>query len=169
MAAARGICRAAPLLAALAGGASPAGADDLPGWAAAMSSGSERLALYALERARPAGSEGYRAELARRIGALHPPGAGPMLVDRGASAWPILSYSRNFNGGVPGETIMIGDLEWTIDPDDRARSGVVIGAGAGAAAQFSYAAGSVLTAHAGVSVTTLAGEGISRSDAAASL
>ncbi|MDO5612869.1 MAG: hypothetical protein Q4G14_06445 [Paracoccus sp. (in: a-proteobacteria)] len=160
---------AAAFAAALTAWGGTAAADQLPGWAAAMASGNDRLALYALERARPAGSEMYRANMARRLGALHPDGGGLVLLGRQADVWPILSWSRNFNGGVPGSTIMIGDLEWTIDDADRARSGIVIGGGAGAVARFSYARGSVLTAGVSASVSTLAGEGISRSEAGASL
>lgn len=157
------------MMAVTSGMVAPAMADPLPGWGAAMISGQDRLTLYALERARPAGSEAYRARLARRLGALHPQDGGLVPLDHQVDAWPILSWSRNFNGGVPGSTIMLGDLEWTIDEADRARSGVVIGAGAGAVARFSYATGSVLTAAVGASVSTLAGEGISRSEAGTSL
>ncbi|MDO5632942.1 MAG: hypothetical protein Q4G22_14065 [Paracoccus sp. (in: a-proteobacteria)] len=160
---------AAACAAALAGATAPALADPLPGWAAAMASGSDRLALYALERARPTGSEAYRANLARRLGALHPDGGGIVSLGQQADVWPILSWSRNFNGGVPGATIMIGDLEWTIDEADRARSGIVIGGGAGAVARFSYARGSVVTAGISASVSTLVGEGISRSEVGGSL
>ncbi|MDO5706907.1 MAG: hypothetical protein Q4G49_17790, partial [Paracoccus sp. (in: a-proteobacteria)] len=159
----------AAVMAAIPVAAVPAKADPLPGWGAAMISGQGRLTLYALERARPAGSEGYRADLARRLGALHPQGGGLVPLGHQVDAWPILSWSRNFNGGVPGSTIMIGDLEWTIDEADRARSGIVIGAGAGAVARFSYATGSVLTASVGASVSTLASEGMSRSEAGTSL
>lgn len=158
------IRRIVPSLLAAMTVASPAMADPLPGWAAALASGEDRLAIHALGRARPAGSGVALARFAARQGGAHPPGAGLMLIDRQAQAWPILSWSQNFNGGIPADSIRIGPFDFQIAEADRARSGIVIGAGAGASARFSYATGSVLRVSAQVATSVLAGEGLSRSE-----
>lgn len=146
----------------------PAAAEPvLPGWAAAQISGSERLALYALNRARPDGSAGTLAALAQRQGVGHR--GPPRLLSFGPSAWPVLRYDANFNGGIPGREMVIGGLPFTVAARDRAMSGIVLGAGARIGGRLAYADGSTLDFGAEVQAEALVGKGAHRQSAGVNL
>lgn len=157
----------------MAGGAVHAqdGAGDatLPGWRAALSSGSERLALFSLGRLNEPDAAPLISGLARLAGGAHQPGRGLQPVQRRMSVRPILTYGRNFNGGVPGESITLGGLDFLIDPDDRAKSGVIAGVEISGAASFSYASGSILRLSASATAEALPAHDLWRTSVATTI
>lgn len=143
----------------------PAQAETLPGWAAALASGEERLVAFALSQAQPEGAGPLLARTMARLGGAHDP-AGPALQPLGVTltAWPVVEATRNFNGGIPADTIRIGPFDFEVAPADRARSGIVGGAGAGLSWSASLGTGSVLTLSSRAASVALLGEGLSRSE-----
>lgn len=154
---------AAPILAIVLVLPSVARGQDLPGWLAALGSGSDRLALFALNRANPPGAEPVRMQLAWRTGGLHQ-GRRPQVVARAVSFRPILNYASNFNGGIPGDSIRLAGLEFIVDENSRARSGVVYGATLSGGIAASYRPGSLLRFSASGTAQALAGSKLARAE-----
>lgn len=115
-------------------------------WTSALLSGSQRLGLYTLAQEAPAGSRPYALRLARELGFAQR-GLGLTHLDHGVSLTPTLEFDPNINGGMPGETIMLGPYEFSIDEEWRSRSGYLGGLSASARTSWSYAPKSTL--HAG--------------------
>jgi hypothetical protein len=142
----------------------------LPQWGAALSSGSPRLALYSLVTRRPPGALQTVHALANGQGLTFPASGGtPRRIGGGVSAFPVLGFDRNINGGIPSDTIIIIGLPFTINPDAQAKAGVVAGAGLGANISYAVARGTVLTASAQASRVWSPEHHLGRSDASASL
>ncbi|RNF35744.1 hypothetical protein [Paracoccus methylarcula] len=132
--------------------------EEFPGWYASLISGSDRLALYSAARA---GVEGAIPPLIYRTGGMHR-GAAPRVIARDVDARPILYYATNFNGGIPGAQISLGGLDFTIDDESRAKSGIVAGASVSGGLVASYRRGSLLRLSFGSSAEWLTGEGLRR-------
>lgn len=132
--------------------------DEFPGWYASSISGSDRLALYSAARA---GVEDAIPPLVYRTGGMHR-GSTPRMIGRDIRARPILYYATNFNGGIPGDKINLGDLEFTVDDDSRAKSGFVVGASVSGGIVASYRQGSLLRLSFGSSAEWLTGGGLRR-------
>jgi hypothetical protein len=142
----------------------------LPQWGAALSSGSPRLALYSLVTRRPPGALQTVHALANGQGLTFPASGGPpRRIGGGVSAFPVLGFDRNINGGIPSDTIIIIGLPFTINPDAQANAGVVAGAGLGGSIAFAVARGTVLTATAEASRAWSPEHHLGRSDASASV
>lgn len=92
---------------------------------AAVSAGSPRMKLFALMQARPQGGEELARGLQNSMGLLQERGAS--VISSHLFLSPVLEYDSNINGGTPGETIKIGNFLFTINPDSRAKSGLVAG------------------------------------------
>lgn len=132
--------------------------EEFPGWYASVISGSERLALYSAARA---GVEDSILPYVYRTGGMHR-GATPQVIGRDIRARPVLYYASNFNGGIPGEKINLGGLEFTIDDESRAKSGLVAGVSVSGGIVASYRQGSLLRLAFGSSAEWLTGEGLRR-------
>lgn len=142
-----------------------AAAEEFPGWFAAYISGSDRLALYA------AGQEGVQdviPQLVYRTGGMHK-GPTPQIIARDIGVRPILYYASNFNGGIPGQHIELGGLQFTVDEESRAKNGLVAGASIYGGVIASYRTGSTVQLGVGGSAEWLAGEGQRRQQANVSL
>ncbi|MCQ0971679.1 hypothetical protein MLD63_14745 [Paracoccus sp. TK19116] len=142
---------------------------DLPGWRAALASGSDRLALFTFGRLGPDVPRAAIAELSARTGGAHRAGEGFQIIARRVSAQPILSYSRNFNGGLANENITLGGIDFAVDPADRAKSGVVVGASVLGGVIGSYAGGSILRVSGLVRTEALPAEDLRRNRLALSV
>ncbi|MGL4311406.1 MAG: hypothetical protein ACRCSU_13060 [Paracoccaceae bacterium] len=108
---------------------SPAHAQDsATNWQSALMAGNSRLALFSLRNARRPDLRQTAAVLAAQQGLGFPAGRRPQATPLQVAASPILTWDPNFNGGIPGETIMIGGLPFTVSEDSRAKAGAVVGA-----------------------------------------
>lgn len=132
--------------------------EEFPGWYSSVISGSDRLALYS---AAQAGVKDAVPPLVYRTGGMHR-GATPQVIARDIRARPILYYATNFNGGIPGTQINLGGLDFTIDEESRAKSGIAAGASVSGGLVASYRKGSLLRLSFGSSAEWLTGEGLRR-------
>ena len=88
---------------------------------------SPRLVFYTLVQQAQPGTEGAVVSLAQGLGFLHQQGRGLQRAWNITSVQPVLSYNPNINGGQSGETFMIGNFPFKIDPEYQAVSGPVVG------------------------------------------
>lgn len=157
--------RLALVLAALGPGSPAAAEEPIPVWRAAQLSGSERLELYTL------GSMGAGpavGQLFHMTGGTHR-GPAPERLGSSMQVRPILRYVTNFNGGIPGERITLGGLDFIINDAMRAKGGIVLGASLRAGARYSYHHGSVMHLAADASAEVLTDEAMARQEAGLSL
>jgi hypothetical protein len=88
----------------------------------------------------------------RGLGFLHEDGMGPQLAWNITSVQPVLSYSPNINGGLPGDRFQIGKFEFEVDPDSRALSGPVFGAAISQSTGWSIGTGQTVSVGGSVQV-----------------
>ncbi len=148
----------------IAGGSSDAAQPEISPAEAALLSGSDRLALFALGQETGGRGSAPAAELARWTGGLHQ-GRWPRVISRGVRAAPILSYASNFNGGLHAGQIRLGGLDFVIDESARAKSGINAGATLNGGVSASYRTGSTLRLSAGMMGEWLVGKGLNRQQA----
>lgn len=140
----------------------PARADfPIPGWRAALDSGSDRLALYALAQTRQPEAAPLIGALGGIVGLGHR-GPGLQRLDRWAAITPILTYSGNYNAGIPGKTIRLAGLDFRVDDASRAKSGLVSGGAADGVLRYSYGPGSRLILSGRAEATALLTNGMWR-------
>lgn len=102
---------------------------------AALSSGSERMAIFALSDPRmpfPVRVKGGRLSAERGYDPAGEFGKISGTVD----VSPILSYDSDINGGSGKDGFTVGGIDFLIPEDDRRKSGVVIGASAQASSRY---------------------------------
>lgn len=112
---------------------------ELPAWPYAIASGSQRLALLALLNEQPAGSEAVTTDLAAAQG---------FVPDDGMSlSWtfaPGLVWDENLNGGIAADSLRLYGLEFVINEESRAKSGLTPTLTFGVAARKTLAPGAVV-------------------------
>ena len=91
-----------------------------PAWPDAIASGSQRLALFALMREKPAGAEPLVADLLVANGFAPDGGA-----DLSWTLSPGLTWDENVNGGITATALNLYGLTFTIDEPSRAKAGLV--------------------------------------------
>ena len=124
-------------------------------WQSALETGSPRLALFSLIKQKPAGSWPLVRELLQLNGLRHREGAGPQRLSFRTSIRPIVEYEDNINGGFPNDSFFLssplGELEFRFPSEQRAKEGLVYGAGVSASTTYSIGKGSTFTAGAALS------------------
>lgn len=114
-------------------------------WPLALAFGSARLGLHTLLLEHPEGSEALTFLFAKRLGVHPDQNAGPHIVHYNMSASPVLRYEHNINGGIPSDTIELGQLTFEVDPESRAKSSVVAGIQGAAGASAFLTTGTILS------------------------
>lgn len=114
-------------------------------WESAMISGSSRLAVFSVLRARPQGGEKFVGSFMRRDGLLHQEGQGAQRISGYFSAKPIVDHERNINSGIPADAVTLGGLRFIVDEEDRAKEGFLLGGQLSAGLDYSVAKGHVLS------------------------
>jgi hypothetical protein len=109
---------------------------------------SARLALYALALDNHPNTHGATAKAKVDAGLFHPLGSPAQLVAQAFRIYPIVFYDHNINGGIYGQTVMLGGLPFDIAPKARAVSGIMAGAQANFLARYSLSYGRVIEARA---------------------
>ncbi|MCW1919627.1 hypothetical protein NX862_12760 [Rhodobacter sp. KR11] len=133
-------------------------------WPAASLSSDRRLLAYALTRDRP---QDFPGGWQATVGALVAEAglSGRTFAPRVQLA-PTLTWDASINGGIPSDTIQLGGLTFTVDPDSRAVAGLLPGLSLGVVQVTGLAPGRGLRATAsvwgarsdGLAVVRLAGE-----------
>lgn len=109
---------------------------------------SARLALYAMALDNHPHTHAAINQAKRDAGLLHPARGPAQLIAQSFHIYPIVFYDHNINGGIFGQTIMLGGLPFDIAPNARAVSGVMAGAQANVMARYSLSYGRVIEARA---------------------
>ncbi len=109
-------------------------------WPAAALSDDPRFLAFALQTERPAGWEEPVGRIALTAGM-----AGRVLPPQVALA-PTLTWDGNINGGIPSDTVRLGPLVLTVDPQARAVAGLLPGVRLGFGQVSGLAPGFGLTA-----------------------
>lgn len=127
---------ATSLIAATAASASP---DDLVEIThAALGSGSERMAIFALS------DPGFPLPVRIQAGQIsgergYAPENGFRKVDQNVDIAPILTYDSDINGGSGKDGFRVGGIDFVIPEDERRKSGIVLGASFSANARYTLA------------------------------
>lgn len=132
-----------------------------------MESGSPRFQLFALMAQRPDGAGDTVAALQRGQGFAHLPDHGPQVVASSIRLGPVLRYDSNINGGIPGETILIVGIPFTIAPPSRAKKGLVLGGSASGNLRLSVSPMTVIDVN--LSASRAQGQGLTVQSRAADL
>lgn len=136
-------------------------------WRAARLSGSDRLLLFSLLRDKPRGYREAALTVARRQALTKDPGERAYIAERRASAFPVLSWDDNINGGLPGDGIVLGGVRF-VPTEDAARAGVVLGLGGSGRLAWAVGDGVRVALQAAATHVHAPEEDLSRSTAGAS-
>lgn len=112
---------------------------------AAISSGSERLTLFALQLERSFETDRLGEVLQYGQAMRIPKSRFPLILSSRARLVPILSYQNNLNGGIVGRSFEFGGLTFEVAENDRAKSGMLFGLDASVNARIGLSLGNVLT------------------------
>lgn len=117
---------------------------------AALMAPSPRLRLFALQTAHPEGAAAAVTELQFGQGMRQPKGQPPQFLTFSYGVLPTLRYDSNLNSGIPGDTIFLGGIPFSIAKDDQAKAGMLLGVAGYFAVDYALAPGATLafTAHA---------------------